>query len=94
MSELPIRSAPFQGSEGHVESEPRAAPWAFLAQRVRERPGVAGLPLPFVAMGSIPHIYRREDLSPGDPNNSCPVTGNHTACLAMSVAVGTEFLQG
>ncbi len=63
-------------------------------ERVRERPGVAGLPLPIVAMGSIPHIYRREDLSPGDPNSSCPVTGNHTACFAMSVAVGTEFLQG
>lgn len=39
-----------------------------LTQRVRERPGVSGLPLPFVAMGSFPHIYRREGLSPGDPD--------------------------
>jgi len=63
-------------------------------ERVRERPGFAGLPLPFVAMGSIPHIYRREDLSPGDPNQSCPVAGNHTACMAMNIAAGTELLQG
>lgn len=32
------------------------------------RPGVAGHSLPVVAMGSVPHIYRREGLSPGDPN--------------------------
>ncbi len=44
-------------------------------------------------MGSIPHIYRREDLSPGDPNRSCPVTRNHAACLTMSVAVRTKLLQ-
>ena len=30
--------------------------------------GVAGHSLPVVAMGSIPHIYRREGLSPGDPD--------------------------
>jgi len=30
--------------------------------------GVASHRLPVVAMGSIPHIYRREGLSPGDPN--------------------------
>ena len=41
---------------------------ADLHQRVRERPGVAGHSLPVVAMGSVPHIYRREGLSPGDPN--------------------------
>ncbi len=39
-----------------------------LYQRVRERPGVAGHSLPVVAMGSVPHIDRREGLSPGDPN--------------------------
>lgn len=37
--------------------------------------------LPVVAMGSIPHIYRREDRSPGDPNRSCPSRGNHAVRL-------------
>ena len=56
--------------------------------------GEPGLPLPFVAMGSIPHIYRREGLSPGDPNQSCPVPRNHAACFPTSIPVRTEFLQG
>ena len=30
--------------------------------------GVASLALPVVAVGSVPHIYRREGHSPGDPN--------------------------
>jgi len=30
--------------------------------------GVAGHRLPVVAMGTIPHIYQREDRSLGDPN--------------------------
>jgi len=34
-------------------------------KRVRKRS--FDLFLPVVAMGSIPHIYRREGLSPGDP---------------------------
>jgi hypothetical protein len=29
--------------------------------------GVADHSLPVVAVGSVPHIYRREGLSPGDP---------------------------
>ena len=40
----------------------------WLLQRVRERPGLAGHSLPVVVMGSVPHIDRREGLSPGDPN--------------------------
>jgi len=56
--------------------------------------GDPGLPLPVVAMGSIPHIYRREGLSPGDPNQSCPVPRNHAACFPTSIPVRTEFLQG
>lgn len=55
--------------------------------------GDTGLPLPFVAMGSIPHIYRREGLSPGDPNQSCPVARNHAACFPTSIPIRTEFLQ-
>ena len=43
-------------------------------------------------MGSVPHIYRREDLSPGDPNRSCPGTRNHAACLTVSIAVRTKLL--
>ena len=89
-----VTSAVGSPAELVAQLEERAHLISVKGKRVRERPGIAGLPLPFVAMGSIPHIYRREDLSPGDPNSSCPVTGNHTACLAMSVAVGTKFLQG
>ncbi len=63
-------------------------------QRVRERPGVTGLPLPFVAMESFLHIYRREDRSPGDPNQSCPTPRNHVACLSMGIKVSAELFQG
>ena len=56
--------------------------------------GVSGHPLPIVAVGSIPHIYRREDLSPGDPNRRCPMTRNHAACLTMGIAVRAKLFQG
>ena len=65
-----------------------------VLQWVRERPGAPGHSLPVVAVGSVPHIYRREGHSPGDPNRSCPMTGNHAACLAMSISVRTKLLQG
>ena len=52
------------------------------------------LPLPVVAMGSIPHIYRREGHSPGDPDRSCPeVPRSHATRFAMLVPGGAEFLQ-
>ena len=54
-------------------------------QWVREWP--FGHPLPVVAMGSIPHIYRREGLSPGGPRRGCPVSGNDSAYVAMGVAI-------
>ena len=41
-------------------AEQNACERPSLFQRVRGRPGT-GLPLPVVAVGSIPHIYRRED---------------------------------
>ncbi len=56
--------------------------------------GEPGLPLPVVAMGSIPHIYRREGLSPGDPNQSCLTTRNHAARFPTSIPIRTKFLQG
>jgi hypothetical protein len=56
--------------------------------------GVNGHSLPVVAVGSIPHIYRRAGLAPGDPNRSCPVTRNHAACLTMLIAVLAKRFQG
>ena len=62
-------------------------------KRVREGLEVASRSLPVVAMGSVPHIDRREGLSPGDPNRSCPVTRSHATYLTMSIAGGAERLQ-
>ena len=45
-------------------------------------------------MGSIPHIYRREGLSPGDPRRGCPVSGNDFAYVAMGVAICAKCFQG
>ena len=42
--------------------------------RVRGRRS-SRLPLPVVAMGSVPHIYRREGHSPGDPKDVAPFRG-------------------
>ena len=46
----------------------------FLVTRVRGRRS-SRLPLPVVAMGSVPHIYRREGHSPGDPKDVAPFRG-------------------
>jgi hypothetical protein len=67
-----------------------AEPWR-LTQRVGRR---QSLRPPVVAMGSIPHIYRREGHSPGDPDRSCPDTSrSHSTRLAMSVYHGAELFQ-
>ena len=42
--------------------------------RVRDRRS-SRLSLPVVAVGSIPHIYRREGRSPGDPKDVAPLRG-------------------
>jgi len=52
-----------------------------------------GLRLTVAAMGSIPHIVRREGPSPGDPRWTRPVAGNDTMHLAMHAAHGTELLE-
>jgi len=59
-------------SQGWSAADPLVADGPDDPQMVRERPGVTGHSLPVVAMGSIPHIDRREGLSPGDPQPKLP----------------------
>ena len=54
---------------------------------VRWRP--FGLHLPVVAMGSLPHIYRREGRSPGDPCGVAPFGGSQPLYFSRSVSLGT-----
>ncbi|HMB89490.1 MAG TPA: hypothetical protein VKP65_01500, partial [Rhodothermales bacterium] len=68
-----VRLAALPNANGVSVQSPgsRSAPWVSDGKRNKAGKAVAGVAshrLPVVAMGSIPHIYRREGLSPGDPN--------------------------
>ena len=97
--DYPFFALQSQGAIGLMTSHPhlergRLTPLATCCQWVRGRPRYAGHPLPVVAVRSVPHIYRRADHAPGDPNRSCPVPRNHAACVTMRIWVRTKLFQG
>ena len=44
-------------------------------------------------MGSIPHIYRREGLSPGDPAEVAPNEESHIARFTMGIDLCTKLFE-
>ena len=63
-----------------VIGNPGFAPWAHIGTEGKGE-AVSGHSLPVVAVGSIPHIYRRAGLAPGDSNGRCPKRGTTRRAL-------------
>ena len=56
------------GTEKGRAIDPQGCTLGFIRAVGKGEAGVSGHSLPVVAVGSIPHIYRRAGHAPGDPN--------------------------